>query len=102
MTRTLDHSASRRAFIGFLATAAAAGVASQAVAGNNISPIDRVPRHYSIERFTSLDENEVYRIDHASRAGRRITIGNLSPSESKSLLRRAVADWPGTRATLLP
>lgn len=101
MSRTQIHSPSRRAFVGFMATAALAGVASQAVARGGTGHTDRIPRHYSIERFTSLDASEVYRINRASRSGRQITIGDLSASESRQILRSAAADWPGTRAKLL-
>ncbi len=102
MTQTHTHLPARRAFIGLVVAAGMAGLASQATARGDASPADAVPRHYSIEKFTSLDRNEVYRIDHASRHGsRQITIGDFSASESRKILRDAVADWPATRATLL-
>lgn len=92
----------RRAVTGWLVTAALAGLATQAAArGNDISPTDRLPRHYSLRRFTSLSRDEVYRIDHAARRGRPITIGDFSPSESRKILRDALADWPATRQSLL-
>lgn len=102
MTHANIQSPARRAFVGLMVTAGVAGLASQAVARNGISPADRIPRHYSLETFTSLDRNEVYRIDHAARRGsRQITIGDFSASESRKILRDAVADWPATRASLL-
>ena len=102
MTQAHIHSPSRRAFVGLMVTAGVAGLASQAIARGDASPADSLPRHYSIEHFTSLDQNEVYRIDHAARRGsRQITIGDFSASESRKILRDAVADWPATRATLL-
>lgn len=102
MTHAQNHSPARRAFVGLIVAVGIAGLASQATARGDASPADTVPRHYSIETFTSLDRNEVYRIDHAARHGSRsITIGDFSASESRKILREAVADWPATRATLL-
>lgn len=101
MTPNTHAPRSRRAFIGWMATAAFAGLATQATARNSASPADRITRHYSLKRFTALDRNGVYRLDHAARRGAQITIGDLSPSASRQLLRDAVADWPATRAALL-
>ena len=92
---------SRRAVTTWLATSALFGMAAQTPAyGREISPIDRVPRHFSLRRFTSLSRDEVYRIYHASRLGKRITIGQFSPSESRNILRDAFEDWPATRQRL--
>ncbi len=103
MSQAHTFSPSRRAFVGLMVTAGAAGLATQVAArgGSDVSQSDRVPRHFSIERFTSLDRNDVYRVNHASRRGKSITIGDFSPSQSRQILRDAAADWPATRASLL-
>ena len=90
---------SRRAFTGWLATAAFAGVATQSVAGSyrggGTDPFDRVPQYYSVREFTELSRNQVYRINQATRFGRPVRIGDLTPSQTRELLREALADWPG-------
>ena len=98
------HTPSRRVFTGWVAAAAITGLATQAHAGRKrggADPMDRIPGHYSVRKFTSFSREEVYRIDHAARLGRRITIGDYTPSQSRKILRKALADWPSTRQALL-
>lgn len=103
MSFTDSHARSRRAFLGFMTTAALAGMTTQVAArgGSNASVINRVPSHFSLRKFTSLSAAEVYRVAHASRLGRHVTIGDFSASESREILRNAEVDWPTTRASLL-
>ena len=97
-----SHNPSRRTLVTWMAAAAVLGTAvqSQASSRNGLDPSDRIPRHYSLKKFTSLSQPQVYRINHAVRAGRRITIEGFSPSESRELLRNATRDWPATRRRL--
>ncbi len=95
---------SRRSFTTGLVSAALAGMATPSLAGyrrGGADPIDRIPRHYTLRKFTSFSREEVYRLDHAARFGRQITIGDFTPSETRKILREALADWPATRQKLL-
>ena len=95
---------SRRTLVTWMAAAAVLGTTLQSQANGRgrggTDPSDRIPRHYSLKKFLSLSQPQVYEINHASRAGRRITIQGFSPSESRELLRNATRDWPATRRTL--
>lgn len=65
-----------------------------------IDPADTVPRRFSVERFLSLDENDIYDVNLAIRRGRGITIEGYSRSESRKIITLAAKDLAAARARL--
>lgn len=91
---------SRRSLFGLaLATATAPGLA-YAIDDEELDPTDTVPRRFSVRRFLSLTEDEVYKVDLAVRRGRGITVEGYSRSESREIIGLAAQDLQAARALL--
>ncbi|MEQ9260384.1 MAG: hypothetical protein RIG84_14960 [Roseovarius sp.] len=92
---------SRRALLGWIGLACLPATALHANDYEEEDPADLVSDRFSIRQFTSLSENEIYKVGLAIKRGRTIRIGDYSPSESKAIILRARENWPATRAELL-
>ncbi len=91
---------SRRAVFGLTAALTTAPAFAWAVEAEEFNPTDLVPRRFSVERFLSLDKNEIYDLNLAIRRGRGITIDGYSRSESREIIELAAQDPAAARARL--
>ena len=91
---------SRRAVFGLAAAGIAAPTLAMAVEGEEFNPTDLIPRRFSVNRFLSLDKNELYDVNLAVRRGRSIIIEGYSRSESRDIIELAAKDPAAARARL--
>ena len=92
---------SRRAVLGLAIASITPGVA-RAIDAEEFNPSDRIPRRFSVRRFLSLSDDELYDVNLAVRRGRGILIDGLSHSESRAIIELAVKDPAAARAQLRP
>lgn len=90
----------RRSVLGLAVISAAAPGLAYAIDAEELDPTDTVPRRFSVRRFLSLSEAEVYKVNLAVRRGRGITIEGYSRSESRDIIGLAARDLPAARALL--
>ncbi|MEL7253028.1 MAG: hypothetical protein AAFZ04_14120 [Pseudomonadota bacterium] len=92
---------SRRSLFGLTAAAAAtAPIVALASDFEELDPSDLVPRRFSVEKFLSLDTNEIYDVHLAVRRGRGIIIDGYTRSESRAIIELAAEDPAAARARL--
>ena len=95
---------SRRALLAWLALGSVPTVASSQIIfaqdAEEPDPSDLVPRRFSLRKFLSLKEHEIYKVNLAIRRGRAITIEGYTASQSREIISAAAEDWPKTRSAL--
>lgn len=68
----------------------ALGATALPVSAMDSSRIDHVPGHVSEMKFESMSEAEIYELDIAQKRGRRVLIGDHTPSESQRMVDEAL------------
>lgn len=90
----------RRNVLGLALVSATAPGLAYAIDAEELDPTDTVPRRFSVRRFLSLSEAEMYKVNLAVRRGRGITIEGYTRSESREIIELAARDLPAARALL--
>ena len=90
----------RRNVLGLAALSITVQGLAWAINDEELDPSDTVPRRFSVRRFLSLSEAEVYKVNLAARRGRGITSEGYSRSESREIIALAAKDLRAARALL--